>query len=79
MIITSKNPFTQEQIEKLTEEFETYIKTVIDIKRKVCSAGGKLHADNKKILLQEGSNQAELWGGGIELKTLIIDNNAMIN
>ena len=79
MIITKKEPFTKKDLEKLSEEFETYIKTVIDIDKKVCSAGANRHFENEDILLKEGSNQSDLWGGGIDLKTLAIDNNSMIN
>ena len=79
MIITKKDPFTKKDLEKLSEEFETYIKTVIDIDKKVCSAGANRHFENEDILLKEGSNQSDLWGGGIDLKTLAIDNNSMIN
>ena len=79
MIVTKKEPFTKEEIKKLSEELETYIKTVIDIERKICSAGARLHADNEQILLEQGSHQDSLWGGGIDLKTLTVDFNAMIN
>jgi hypothetical protein len=79
MLLTKKEPYTQEEIKKLGEEFETYIKTVIDIDKKICSAGANRHFENEAILLKEGSNQSPLWGGGIDLKTLSIDNNSMIN
>ena len=79
MIITKKEPYTLQEIQKLSEEFETYIKTVIDIKLKICSAGAGRHFENEKDLLDAGSNQQDLWGGGIDLETLIIDNNSMIN
>ncbi len=38
MIITKSEPFTKEEIEKLKELFDTYIKTVIDVENKICSA-----------------------------------------
>ena len=79
MIVTKKEPFTNEEIEWLAEELETYIKTVIDIEKNVCSAGASLHADNEQILLELGSHQDSLWGGGIDLKTLTVGFNAMIN
>lgn len=79
MIITKSKPYTPEEIQKLASEFETYIKTVIDIQLKVCSAGANRHFENEKILLVKESKQKNLWGGGIDLKTLIIDNNSMIN
>lgn len=79
MIITKNEPFTEEEVIKLSEEFETYIKTVIDIENKICSAGANRHFENEAVLLQKGSKQSSLWGGGIDLKTLAIDNNSMIN
>lgn len=79
VIITKKQPFTKAEIEKLSEELETYIKTVVDIEKKICSAGANLHFENEQILLKQGSKQKDLWGGGIDLEAKIVDNNAMIN
>ena len=79
MTITKKKPYTKDEIEKLSEEFETYIKTVIDIDKKICSAGANRHFENEAILLKDGSKQKSLLGGGIDLTTLAIDNNSMIN
>lgn len=79
MIITKSTPFTKDEIEKLKEEFFVYIKTVIDLKRKICSAGCDRHFDSEQLLLKDGSNQSDLWGGGIDLETHIIDINSMIN
>jgi len=79
MTITKSEPFTKEEIQKLREQFDVYIKTVIDIKNKVCSAGCDRHFESEKILLDQGSSQNDLWGGGIDLKTKIIDCNSMIN
>jgi len=79
MIITKNKSYTKEEIVKLRELFDIYIKTVIDIKKKVCSAGCDRHSDSEKILLDQGSKQEDLWGGGIDLETKIIDCNSMIN
>ncbi len=79
MIITKSKPFTKEEIIKLRELFEVYIKTVIDIERKICSAGANRHFESEKILLAEGSKQYNLWGGGIDIETKIIDCNSFIN
>ena len=79
MIFTKDKPFIKKEIESLKEEFGTYIKTVIDIENKICSAGASKHFENEAILLKQSSNQSNLWGGGIDLKTLAIDNNSMIN
>lgn len=79
MIITKLEPFTEEEIEKLKELFEVYIKTVIDVERKICSAGADRHFESEKILLNEGSKQSNLWGGGIDIETKSIDCNSFIN
>jgi len=79
MIITKSEPFTKDEIVKLRELFDTYIKTVIDVKKRVCSAGADRHYDCEKILLGEGSNQSDLWGGGIDLETKMTDCNSFIN
>lgn len=79
MIITKSKPYTKEEIENLAEEFGNYIKTVIDIEKEVCSAGANLHFESEQELIKQGSNQKNLWGGGIDLEVKIIDNNAMIN
>lgn len=79
MIITKSEPFTKEEIEKLCEQFDVYIKTVIDLQRKICAAGMDRHFEGEQILLKQGSNQADLWGGGIDLETNEIDFNSFIN
>ena len=79
MIITKIEPFTLEEIELLKAEFEVYIKTVIDLENKVCSAGMNRHFEGEQLLLQQGSKQKNIWGGGIDLETLEIDYNSFIN
>jgi len=79
MIITKTDPFTKEEIEKLKELFDVYVKTVIDIEKEVCSAGMDRHFEGEKILLDQGSKQPDVWGGGVDLKTGTIDSNSFIN
>ena len=79
MIITKTTPYTSEEIKLLTEEFDVYIKTVIDLATKTCSAGCNRHFDSEQILLKGGSTQSQVWGGGIDLETMDIDFNSMIN
>jgi hypothetical protein len=79
MIITKSVPFTSEEILQLKAEFDIYIKTVIDIEKKMCSAGMNRHFEGEQILLQQGSKQSDIWGGGIDLDTNEIDFNSFIN
>jgi hypothetical protein len=79
VIITKSTPFTKKEIEELKEVFDTYIKTVIDINQKICSAGASRHFESEKVLLNQGSTQSNIWGGGIDLESNTIDFNSFIN
>ncbi len=79
MIITKREPFTKKEIEKLRKVFDVYIKTVIDVENKICSAGMSRHFEGEKILLDQGSLQSGIWGGGIDIETKEIDYNSFIN
>lgn len=79
MILTKKEPFSKEEIQQLCEKFDVYIKTVIDISRGICCAGSDRHFEMEKILLDQGSVQSDLWGGGIDVDTKMIDGNSFIN
>lgn len=79
MIITKSVPFTLSEIKQLKEQFDVYIKTVIDIENKICSAGMDRHFEGEQILLQGDSKQKNIWGGGLDLETKEIDFNSFIN
>ncbi len=79
MLLTKTEPFTKDEIENLKEALDIYIKTVIDVENKICSAGMDWHYEGETILLEQGSKQANIWGGGIDLGTKTINFNAFIN
>ena len=79
MIITKSTPYTRKEIKKLQEKFDPYMKTVIDIEKKICSAGCDRHFESEKILLEQGSKQSDIWGGGIDIDSKAIDYNSFIN
>lgn len=79
MIILASKPYTPAEIEQLKEIFEVYIKTVIDIDRKICVAGMDRHFEGEQMLLKKESSQRNIWGGGIDFTTKVIDFNSFIN
>lgn len=79
MILTQSTPFTSLQIKQLGEEYEIYIKVVIDLSKKICSAGANMHSDSQAQLLSSDSDIANIWGGGINLETKDIDVTSFIN
>jgi hypothetical protein len=56
---TKANP---EQITEMLKEYETMIKIVVDIRRRILAGGGEMHSDCESILLDDGSQQDDLWG-----------------
>lgn len=56
-----------------------YIKVVVDIEGNILAGGGARHVDGEQVLLQDGSKQEHLWGGGLDLEGGEIDYNSMIN
>ncbi len=46
----------------MLESLNSYIKLAVDIKRGLVAGGGMLHADCEAVLLDDGSNQEDVWG-----------------
>ena len=72
-------PLLKKEIEKLQRSYGVYIKLTIDIKRELVVAGCVLHADGEKILLDKGSRQNDIWGGGLDLENKVVDTSAVLN
>lgn len=68
-----------EQIAEMLEEYEEMIKIAVDIRRRVLSGGGEMHADCESVLLEEGSEQDDLWGANWYPAEQRITFEALIN
>jgi hypothetical protein len=79
MLIILDKKVTKEQLKKASEDLDAYIKFVIDIEREILTIGGKRHFEGEKLLLENGSKQENLWGGGIDLESDSLDFDAIIN
>jgi hypothetical protein len=77
MIIREKA--SSKQIAEMSKHFDGYIKVVVDIESEILSGGGDRHFDEEKGLLDDGSLQKNLWGGGFDIKTKEVDYNSIIN
>ena len=62
MIYILRSPATSEQIAEMLKEYESMVKIVVDIRRRILSGGGEMHADCESVLLEDGSEQDDLWG-----------------
>lgn len=79
MLLIIRKKADEDAINKISEDLNGYVKVTIDVKRGILAAGGTLHVDSEKLLLEDGSRQADLWGGGIDFETGEIDFDSMIN
>jgi hypothetical protein len=61
--------------------FGNLVKAVIDVDKKIMAIDGELHSDEEALLLQNGSEQKNLWGINIypEMKENFIEFDSMIN
>ncbi|MBN3947398.1 MAG: hypothetical protein HWQ38_13380 [Nostoc sp. NMS7] len=61
MILLLRESATPEQLEQMLQQHKFYIKTAVDIERRVLVGGGGLHADCEEKLLDDGSRQQDIW------------------
>ena len=77
------NPIAKTELEKIAkDQFGDWVKAVVDVDRHVMAIGGDLHADEEAILLQDSSQQKNLWGINLWLDKNPdewIEFNSMIN
>jgi hypothetical protein len=62
MIHLLRAKVTDEQLSEMLKEYESMIKVVVDIRRHVLAGGGEMHSDCESVLLNDGSEQDDLWG-----------------
>lgn len=79
MVIYVVGDISKEDLVKAREDYGDYIKVVADVVTGKMTIGGEWHADGEKILLELGSRQKDLWGGGIDMKTGRVETIALIN
>lgn len=59
-LITEKA--TPEQMREMLIVLGSYVKLAVDVKRGILAGGGELHADCESVLLENGSEQDDIWG-----------------
>ncbi len=62
MIHLIRTKATPQQITEMLEEHITVIKTAVDIRRGVLAGGGNKHSDCEEVLLDDESQQQDIWG-----------------
>lgn len=79
MIHLLKETATATQIQEMLEEYDKMIKIVVDIRRRVLSGGGEMHSDCESVLLEDGSEQDDLWGANWYPAEQRIEYESLIN
>jgi hypothetical protein len=76
-------PISRAELARLAEEgFGDMVKAVVDVRREVVAIGGELHSDEEAALLDDGSDQRDLWGINLypaESADAFIEFDSMIN
>ena len=79
MVLMLAEKISPEQLKKISQDLDGYIKFVVDINREIMIAGGTRHVEGEELLLGGGSKQEDLWGGGYDLESREMDFDSMIN
>jgi len=53
---------TDEQLAEMLEALDTYVKLAVDVETRILAGGGELHADCEAALIENGSEQKNVWG-----------------
>jgi hypothetical protein len=78
-IVLVKNTLSLADFQKACKDYQSYLKITIDIEQEAIALGGEYHADAEKVLLENGSRQENIWGGGVNLETGQYETIAMVN
>ncbi len=78
VVIINQN-VTKEDLDVAKEEYGDFIKLAVDIENRWMAIGGEWHSDCEKVLINNGSNQNNVWGGGIDISSGKIDTISLIN
>ncbi|MFH1007752.1 MAG: DUF5674 family protein [Candidatus Latescibacterota bacterium] len=62
MIYLLKEAATSNQVQEMLQEYDGMVKIVVDVRQRILAGGGTMHADCELLLLEDGSEQDDLWG-----------------
>lgn len=74
-----QEPATPTQINEMLQANRFYIKTVVDIRHQILAGGGEMHSDCETILLDNGSQQQDVWGASWNPISQEIFYESMVN
>jgi len=57
MLIIIRSKINSETLKQVAEDLKGYVKVVVDVRRKILSAGGEKHVDGEQLLLKMAVNR----------------------
>jgi len=79
MIHVIRDKATAQQTQEMLETLQDYIKLAVDVEQRIVAGGGGMHADCEEVLLDEGSQQADIWGADWVPSTKEVRFGSLIN
>lgn len=79
MIHIIRSRATKRQLEEMLQVLGEYIKLAVDIQRGILAGGGVLHADCESALLEDGSQQGNIWGADWSPSSQQVTYESLIN
>lgn len=79
MVHIIRSRATQPQIDEMLQVLGTYIKLAVDLHRGILAGGGAMHADCEAALLDDGSQQEDIWGADWDPHSQQVTFESLIN
>ena len=79
MVHLLNEPATQEQLQDMLRAHASFIKVAVDIRRGILAGGGEFHADCETVLLDDGSQNSDVWGADWVPADKVVRFSALIN
>lgn len=70
---------TPTQLAEMLEELDPIIKLAVDVRRNILAGGGLMHVDCEAVLIENGSQQEDIWGANWIPTMQIVEFEALIN
>ena len=79
MIHIVRSRASKKQMTEMLEVFGTFIKLAVNVRLEILAGGGELHADCEQALLDDESEQADIWGADWDPVNQIVTFESLIN
>ena len=79
MIYVLTGKATSAQMDEMLREYGSMVKLAVDTRRLILAGGGVMHADCEQVLLEQGSEQDDIWRANWYPSEQRIEYEAIIN